>query len=162
MKTQGLPSGVWQMSPSATTGGETGGCGPAPCLSGCPNSWTVAGCTDSRGIGNLTWIPKRHAKVRRYTGACCIGPDVLKRRTDHTDQTTGRGGKRIGYGSRFENQRDHGSKAGVAELAGWCLLIPAPRTRGRSDDACPSGSPAQTAFRRPGCQPWQAGSSAQA
>ena len=56
--------------------------------------------------------------VRRYTGTCCIGPDGSHRRTDCPDQTTGRGGKRIGCGLRFDNQRDHGSKADVAELAG--------------------------------------------
>ena len=58
---------------------------------------------------------------RRYTGTCCIGPDGSHRRTDCPDQTTGRGGKRIEYGLRFDNQRGHGSKAGAAELAGWCL-----------------------------------------
>jgi hypothetical protein len=37
VETQGLPSGVWQMIPSATTGGEADGCGPTRCFSGCPN-----------------------------------------------------------------------------------------------------------------------------
>ncbi len=94
------------------------------------------------------WI---EAKVRRYTGRCCICPARRSRRCGRiardasgrgwrvrTLRETGRSGPRLEFSARA------GTKAGVAELAGRLSARDGTTRMGRVGPwQCPTGSPAR-------------------